>query len=199
MPGVRRSSRARALRASREPGAAETGRRPRREREPAPARRTDFRPISRGCGATSDERTAGPSRSRSNRWSAPTLSGPTGSRWTRSGPSACSSPDGRPPSTQPASKQHQHLVLVEPAQRKRQRARRGRVEPLDVVDSDQDRRPIAQKLQHVVHRHRERTAIDGITRRLLPKQRDLERTPPRRRNAGRTSSRTSSNRSPSPT
>jgi hypothetical protein len=55
------------------------------------------------------------------------------------------------------------VVPVEPSQRERQCARRGWVEPLDVVDSDQNRLPFAQNLQHAVHRHREGAVINAIT------------------------------------
>ena len=47
-------------------------------RGPARARRMDSRPTARGCGATSAAANGLPARSRRNRWSAPTLSGPTG-------------------------------------------------------------------------------------------------------------------------
>ena len=90
-PGGRRSSRARAPRASPEPAAAQPGRRPRRARGASSSAKNGF-PPDRSWMRSSVWRAKGlPSRSRRSRWSAPTLSGPTGSRWTRSAPSACSS------------------------------------------------------------------------------------------------------------
>ena len=42
--------------------------------------------------------------------------------------------------------QHENVVRREPSQRERERARRGRVQPLDVVDGDQNPLALAQKL-----------------------------------------------------
>ena len=44
----------------------------------------------------------------------------------------------------------------------------------------EDRLPFAEQLQHVAHGHRERAVVGDVIRRLLSKQRDLERAPPRR-------------------
>src|SRR3954469_16337780 len=81
----------------------------------------------------------------------------------------------------PPSQQHEYTLRNQSSQRKRKRVRRGRVKPLNIVDGNQDRLRLAETVQHVAHRHGERAAIDGITRRLRSKQRDLERAPPRRR------------------
>ena len=141
-----------------------------------------------------------PSRSRRKRWSAPALSGPTTSRRTRVRTRRAFELRrmralGRPPRQQEADR-----ARVEPPQGERERARRGRVEPLNVVDGDQDRCAFAQELQRVAHCDRERAAIDRIARRLLSEQRHLERAPPRRRAAqAATSSTTPSSRSASPT
>ena len=43
------------------------------------------------------------------------------------------------PLDEPPGEQQAHVARVEPSQRERERARRGRVEPLDVVDGDQHR------------------------------------------------------------
>ena len=64
---------------------------------------------------------------------------------------------------QPPCEQKADRARVEPPQGERERARRGRVEPLNVVDGDQNRPTFAQKLQRVAHCNRERAAIDGIT------------------------------------
>ena len=42
--------------------------------------------------------------------------------------------------------QHEHAVGLDPSQREREHRRRGRVEPLDVVDRDHDRPALAQQL-----------------------------------------------------
>src|SRR5919204_2130274 len=80
---------------------------------------------------------------------------------------------------QPPRKYKDDRARVEPPQGEPERTRRRRVEPLDVVDGDQNRSAVAQKLQPIVHGDGKRPAIDGIARRLLPEQRDLKRAPPR--------------------
>jgi hypothetical protein len=82
---------------------------------------------------------------------------------------------------EPPGEQQQNRARRESSQRERKRARRRRVEPLNIVDGEQDRLPLAQHLQHVAHRHADRPVIDRIAGRLLAEKRDLERTPPRRR------------------
>jgi len=84
--------------------------------------------------------------------------------------------------TDPAGEQQGHLVRGEPSQCECERARRGRIEPLDVVDREQERLPLAEELQRITDGHGERALIDGITRCLLHEQRCFECTPPRRRN-----------------
>ena len=54
------------------------------------------------------------------------------------GGSASSSLDGGDPSAEPPGEQHQDVACREPAQREGERGRRGRVEPLDVIDGDHD-------------------------------------------------------------
>ncbi len=82
---------------------------------------------------------------------------------------------GRPPREEKADR-----APIEPPQGERERTRRGRVEPLNVVDGDQDRSAFAQKLQDVAHCNGKRAVIDRITRRLLSEKRHLERVPSRR-------------------
>ena len=88
---------------------------------------------------------------------------------------------------------------AEPSQGKHQGMRRRWIEPLNVVDRDHRRPLLAQSQQRVTYRNGERAAINRIARGLLPEQRNLERSTPRRREQGKTSSTTPSNRSPRPT
>jgi len=83
----------------------------------------------------------------------------------------------------PSGEQHEHTARSEPSHGERKCAQRGGVEPLHVVDGNEDRLPFAEKLQHVVHRHGERAAIDRAVC-LLAEERDLECPPPRRRQLG---------------
>jgi hypothetical protein len=59
--------------------------------------------------------------------------------------------------------QHANIVHGQSAEREGERAQRGWVEPLNIIDGDHDWLALAQKLQHVAHRHGERTLINGIT------------------------------------
>jgi hypothetical protein len=68
---------------------------------------------------------------------------------------------------EPSGEQHENIVRGKPSQGECKRARRGWVEPLDVVDGDQNRFLFAEKLHHVAHRDGERAVIDSLTRRLL--------------------------------
>ena len=103
-----------------------------------------------------------PSRSCSSRWSAPTLSGPTGTHSTRSASSACSNAGGSTPATSRRASSTQNRTRSESSQRKRQRARRGRVEPLNVVDGKQNRLSLTEHMEHVAYRHADRAVIDRI-------------------------------------
>ena len=82
---------------------------------------------------------------------------------------------------EPPREQHEHAVGLDPSQREREHGRRGRVEPLDVVDGDHERPALAQELQHVAHRHGERAVVDDAARPVFEQERLLERAPPRRR------------------
>jgi hypothetical protein len=112
-----------------------------------------------------------PKRSCRSRWSAPTLSGPTRSRWTRSASSACSSPDRSAPSTSRRASSTRTGLAAKSSQCERERARRGLVEPLHVVDRKQIGCPLAEQLQHVAYGHAERAVIDRILCRLLAEER----------------------------
>jgi hypothetical protein len=61
-----------------------------------------------------------------------------------------------------AGQQEEHVGRVKPPQCKRQRTRRGRVEPLDIVDCDHDRLAIAKSFKCTAHRHGKRSAVDRI-------------------------------------
>jgi type VI protein secretion system component VasF len=64
---------------------------------------------------------------------------------------------------EPSRQQQAYVGCVTPSQRERKRARRGGIEPLDVVDSNQNRLSLTEKLQRAAHRHANRAVIDGIT------------------------------------
>jgi hypothetical protein len=71
-------------------------------------------------------------------------------------------------------------LFAHPPQRKRQRVRRGRVEPLDVVDGKHDRPVCRESLQCAADSNAERTRIcAGVG--VLDEECHLERAPPRRR------------------
>ena len=90
-------------------------------------------------------------------------------------------PRGPRPFHESAGEQKEHLVPVEPPKRECERTRRGRVEPLDVVDGNEERLPLAQCLEHAADRHAQCAAIDRLIRRVLDEQGNLERMSPRRR------------------
>jgi hypothetical protein len=64
---------------------------------------------------------------------------------------------------EPPSKQQADTRCGQPAERERERARRGRVEPLDIVDGDHHRLALTEEPDHVAHRNGERALIDAIT------------------------------------
>ena len=70
-------------------------------------------------------------------------------------------------SDKPPGEQHENRARGESSQRKRERARRGRVEPLNVVDRKQNRLPLAEQVQHVAYSHAERAVINRIVCGLL--------------------------------
>ena len=75
--------------------------------------------------------------------------------------------------------QQQHGARRKSTQRELERSRRRRVEPLDVVDCQQDRATLAEQLQHVADCDAERAMVDRLVRCFLAQQRDLERATPR--------------------
>ena len=81
----------------------------------------------------------------------------------------------------PTGKQGQDRGAVKPAERKRQGTGRRTVQPLDVVDRDENGRPRRQMIEHVAHGHGKRAVVHDVAGRLLSQQRDLERAPSRRR------------------
>ena len=114
-----------------------------------------------------------PSRSDSRRRVAPRLSGPTSRRSSALRSSARSRADRRPGRL--ASRKPTALVL-EPASRERERVRRRTIEPLDVVDRDQQRPAGGQRAQPIQQaERRSHAARGGDVRRLGPQQRHLQR------------------------
>ena len=101
---------------------------------------------------------------------------------------------------EPPGEQQEHAARGEPSQRERERARRGGVEPLDVVDRD-EKRLVVRRAAAARCAPRSPSARDR-PRRPAASSRSSATSSARRLgadSAGRTSSRTSSNRSPSPT
>ena len=111
---------------------------------------------------------------------APRLSGPTGIRSMRSASNADSSSERCRFLAGAAGEQNVDGLFAHPPQRKRQRARRRRVEPLDVVDSKHDRRLGSESLQCASDCNAERARIEASSR-VLEQECHLERAPPRRR------------------
>ena len=81
----------------------------------------------------------------------------------------------------PLGEEHEDTARSKSSQRERERVGRGCVEPLNVVDCKQNRFLLAEQVQHITYRHGKRALINWIVRGLLAKQRDLERSAPRRR------------------
>ena len=77
-------------------------------------------------------------------------------------------------------KQTRDVATGWPAQRECKRARRRRIEPLHVVDRDQQRRLVAEQLQGTSHGYGHRSTIDRTTRNRLEEQGNFECVPPRR-------------------
>ena len=82
---------------------------------------------------------------------------------------------------QPPREQQQHAARRGPSKREAEGARRGRVEPLHVVDRDDDRPVVRQHLQRGASRDPERPRIDPVCGRILEEECALERAASRRR------------------
>ena len=72
------------------------------------------------------------------------------------------------------------MALAEPSQRERKRVRRRGVEPLEVVNGDEDGLVFGEQLQCTSSRNPERARIDRIRGRLFDEERGLKRATPRR-------------------
>ena len=79
---------------------------------------------------------------------------------------------------EPAGEEQADVLLRQAAHRERQGARRGRVQPLDVVDRDQDRLTLREQEQRVADGHREGPDIHRLVRPLSEQKRALERATP---------------------
>ena len=75
---------------------------------------------------------------------------------------------------EPSRKQQKHRARVEPPQREREGVRRRSVEPLEVVDRDDRRALLGERVEAVTHRECERARIDGVRRRVLDQERSFE-------------------------
>ena len=148
--------------------------------------------------ASSGRVSSSPSRSSSRLCTAPRLSGPSESRSSRLlGTSA----RARTGSEVGASRRSRAArpALAQAPERDLEHAGGGRVEPLDVVEGDEDRAALGESTQDVEHGQPDRVRIGSHLARLGEQQRDLERPPPRRRERGRRPRRaTSPRRSDSP-
>jgi hypothetical protein len=78
------------------------------------------------------------------------------------------------------SEQHEHVVVDEPSQCKREGASRQGVEPLRIVDRDEHGSVFSQDLQRVASCNPERPGIRQFRVRLFEQERHFERAPPRR-------------------
>ena len=75
-------------------------------------------------------------------------------------------------------------LVAEPAGGEDERLRRGRIQPMRVVDRDDHAATGRELAQNVEQRQPDRPAIKRLLRRLLAQQRDTECAPPRRCDAG---------------
>jgi hypothetical protein len=81
-------------------------------------------------------------------------------------------------------KQQENRLLAQASQRERERACRGRIEPLDVVDREDDRRFRSENVQCAPDSDAERARIRAVGA-LLAKECYLERAAPRHRQRGK--------------
>src|SRR5689334_14231467 len=80
----------------------------------------------------------------------------------------------------PPGEQEANVLSGKPPERECESDRRRRVEPLDVVDGDQDRLALAETVDDIAQGEGERALIDRIAFRLSSQRCDLESTSPRR-------------------
>jgi hypothetical protein len=91
----------------------------------------------------------------------------------------------RPALAETSRPEQQDRRLGEPADREPERVGGGRVEPLDVVDRDDERALLGQRLERAANADAERTRIDRPAGGVLDEQGDFERTPLRCRECGK--------------
>ena len=87
---------------------------------------------------------------------------------------------GRPALTGPTRPDEQDRRIGQSAQREAERARRRRVEPLEVVDRNDQQLVLRERLQGAADGDAERACVGRAAGRLLEQERDLERAPSRR-------------------
>jgi hypothetical protein len=75
---------------------------------------------------------------------------------------------------QSPGEQHANTAIAEPSQRKREGARRRRIQPRNVIDGQEQRPLVAEELQHVADSHDKGTLVDGLVRSVLAQKCDLE-------------------------
>ena len=121
-----------------------------------------------------------PRRSRRSRCSAPTLSGPTGTRRTCAGGSASSSADVCGPSAERRASSTRTRLAGAGARRRQGRPRRTH-RATARHRCEHDRRVLAEPLEHIANSEPHGTAVDRSSRGIVSKHRDPERAPARRR------------------
>ena len=87
------------------------------------------------------------------------------------------------PGTRASGEQERRGLVDEAADGEGERVLRGPVEPLDVVDGHEQWPALGQRPQRVEQAERDRVRLRRRAGRLRAKERDLERVPPRRRQA----------------
>ena len=85
---------------------------------------------------------------------------------------------------QAPGEQQEHACSGEPSERERERARRRGIEPLKIVDRDENGPVVGEQLQRAPSRDPECARIHRICGRLFEEKRHLERAPPGRRQRG---------------
>ena len=132
--------------------------------------------------ASSGRVSSSPSRSRADRCSAPTLSGPSENRPSRSRGKERSNWE-RGAMSGPCAERRQHAdrLLAQAPERDLEHAGGGRIEPLDVVEADEDRARARRGRAARRGRQARSRAHPELLAGLGEQQRDLERMPARRR------------------